>query len=113
MLFAFIAPLVFIALALAIPILYRRLFPLKPKRPRLFLGITVVASFVVAAITFVWFVQILAGIGIAQATPAQAAHSQAALEAALHKRFLTAVSFTVLGTYLVCRITHVFLGTDR
>jgi hypothetical protein len=113
MLFVFIAPLALVALALAVPIWYRRVFPLKPKRPKVFLGITVATSLIVAIIATVWFLQIFAGVGFAHATPERASYSQAVLEATLLKRFLIAAIFTVLGGYLACRITHVFLGTDR
>jgi hypothetical protein len=109
----FIAPVLILAVALAVPLAYRHFWPVKLKRPRLFLGITLAMGLLLALGAIAWFSQVLVGVGIAHATPAGAASSQAALQAALLNRFLVAASFTVVVEYLLCRITQTLLGVNR
>ena len=111
--FVFIAPFLILGLALAVPLAYRRFWPLKPKHPRLFLGITLAAGFILALVAIAWFSQVLVGIGIARANPGEAASSRAAFQTVLLNRFLVAASFTVVVEYLLCRITQTLLGVKR
>ena len=92
-------------LVLAVPIAYRYLWPIKIKRPKLFLLITLTIGSVIAAVAIFWFLNVLVGIGHTGASPATDA-SHAALEAVLRNRLLVAAVFAVLVEYLVCRITQ-------
>jgi len=105
----FAAPVVILALVLAVPIAYRYLWPIKINRPQLFLVITLAMGLVIAGVAIFWFFSALAGVGVAGASP-QTAVSHAALESVLRNRLLVAAVFAALVEYLLCRITQTIMG---
>ena len=109
MLLLFAAPIVILALVLAVPVAYRYLWPVKIDRPRLFLVITLAMGLVIAAAAIYWFFSVLMGAGVADAS-SQTAASSAALESILRKRLLVAAVFAALIEYLLCRITQTVMG---
>jgi hypothetical protein len=105
----FAAPIVILALVLAVPVAYRYLWPVKIDRPRLFLVITLAMGLVIAAAAIYWFFSVLMGAGVGDAS-SQTAASSAALESILRKRLLVAAVFAALIEYLLCRITQTVMG---
>jgi len=106
----FAAPVVILALVLAVPIAYRYLWPIKINRPKLFLIITLATGLVIAGVAIFWFFSVLVGVGVTGASP-QTAASHAALESVLRNRLLVAAVFAALVEYLLCRITQTIMGT--
>jgi hypothetical protein len=106
----FAAPVVILALVLAVPIAYRYLWPIKISRPRLFLMITLAMGLVISAFAIFWFFSVLTGVGIARASP-QTALSNPALESVLRDRLLVAAAFAALVEYLLCRITQTIMDS--
>lgn len=94
-----------LVLVLGLPIAYRSLWPIKIRRPKLFLIITLTSGLVIAAVAIFWVLDVLVGIGIAGVSRATDT-SHAAFEAVLRNRLLVASVFAVLVEYLVCRITQ-------
>jgi hypothetical protein len=105
----FAAPIVILALVLAVPVVYRYLWPITIKHPKLFLRITLTIGLAVAVVAITWFLNVLVGIGIAGVSRGTDA-SNAAFEAVLRNRLLVAAVFAVLVEYLVCRITQTMMG---
>ena len=105
----FAAPIVILALVLAVPVAYRYLWPVRIDRPRLFLTITLAMGLVIAAAAIYWFFSVLIGTGVTDAS-SQTAASSAALESILRKRLLVAAVFAALIEYLLCRITQTVMG---
>jgi hypothetical protein len=105
-----IAPLVILGLALTVPIAYRYLWPVKIKRGKLFLLITLPMGLVVAAVAIFWFFSALAGAGITGASPRTAA-SSSALQSVLRNRLIVGAVFASLVEYLLCRITQTIMDT--
>jgi hypothetical protein len=103
------APVVILALVLAVPVAYRYLWPVRINRPRLFLMITLAMGLVIAAAAIFWFFSALMGVGIAGAS-ARTAVSNAALESVLRNRLMVAAVFATLVEYLLCRITQTIMG---
>ena len=110
MLLLFAAPVVILALVLAVPIAYRYLWPIRINRPELFLIITLALGLVIAAVAIFWFFSALSGIEVTGASP-RTAVSSAAMEAVLRNRLLVAAVFAALVEYLLCRITQTIMGT--
>ena len=110
MFLVFAGPIVIFALVVTVPIAYRYLWPIKTKRPKLFLLITLAMGLVIAAVASAWFLQILVGIGIAGASPGTA-DAQAVFESVLRNRLLVAAVLAVVIEYLLCRITQTIMGT--
>ena len=110
MLITFAAPIVILAPPLAVAVAYRYLWPVKIKRPRLFLTITLAMGLVVAGIAIFWFFSAFIGVGIAGASPRSAA-SNTAFEIAVRNRLLVAAVFAALLEYLLCRITQTIMDT--
>ena len=110
MLLIFAAPILILGLVLAVPIAYRYFWPIKVKRPRLFLRITLATGLVVAGVAIYWFLGALIGIGVTHASP-QTAAANAAFESVLRNRLLVAAVFAVLTEYLLCRITQTIMDT--
>ena len=110
MLVLLIAPLVILGLVLTVPIAYRYLWPVKIKRGRLFLLITLPMGLIVAAVAIFWFFSVLAGAGITGASPGTAA-SNSALQSVLRNRLLVGAVFASLVEYLLCRITQTIMDT--
>jgi hypothetical protein len=108
LLFIFAAPIVILGLVLAVPIAYRYLWPIKIRRPKLFLVITLTMGLVVAGVAIFWFFSVLMGIGITGASP-RAAAPNAAFEFVLRNRLLVAAVFAALIEYLLCRITQTIM----
>ena len=108
MLFIFAAPIVILGLVLAVPIAYRYLWPIKIRRPKLFLVITLTMGLVVAGVAIFWLFSVLMGIGITGASPRTAAPN-AAFESVLRNRLLVAALFAALIEYLLCRITQTIM----
>lgn len=104
----FAAPVVILALVLAVPIAYRYWWPIKISRPKLFLMITLAMGLVISAFAIFWFFSVLAGAGTARASP-QTALSNAAWESVLRNRLLVAAVFAALVEYLLCRITQTIM----
>jgi len=104
----FAAPLLILVVVLAVPIAYRYWWPVKIKRPRLFLVITLAMGLLITAVAVAWFSSVLAGSGIAGASPAGAAGSKA-IESVLWNRFLVAAVFATVVEYLLCRITQTIM----
>lgn len=111
MLLIFAAPILILVLVLAVPIAYRYFWPIKVKRPRLFLRITLATGLVVAGVAIYWFLGALIGIGVTRAAPPQTAAANAAFEAVLRNRLLVGAVFGVLTEYLLCRITQTIMDT--
>ena len=109
MVIIFVAPIVILGFVLLVPIAYRYLWPIKIKRPKLFLVITLAMGLLVAGVAITWFSSVLIGIGIAGASP-RTAGSNADLETVLRNRFLVAAVFATLVEYLLCRITQTIMG---
>jgi hypothetical protein len=107
---AFAAPLAILAPVLMVPIAYRYLWPVKLKRPGLFLAITLTIGLVVAGIAIFWFFSGFTGVGIAGASPRTAA-SNRVFESVVRNRLLVAVVFAALIEYLLCRITQTIMDT--
>ena len=105
------APIVILGVVLAVPIAYRYLWPIKVKRPRLFLLITLSMGLLVPGVAIFWFFSVLVGIGIVSASSLAAAASNAGFEAVLRNRLLVAAVFAPLVEYLLCRITQTIMGT--
>jgi hypothetical protein len=103
------APLLILALVLAVPVAYRYLWPIRIDRPRLFLVITLTMGVVIAGIAIFWFFGVLTGSGATGAS-ARTAASDAALETVLRNRLLVAAVFSVVIEYLLCRITQTIMG---
>lgn len=108
MVFLVIAPIVILGLVVALPIAFRYWWPIKLKRPRLFLLITLVMGFLVAGAAIFWFFSAFMGGGIAGASP-RAAASDAAINSVLRNRLLVAAGFAALVEYLLCRITQTIM----
>jgi hypothetical protein len=106
----FAAPILILVLVLAVPIAYRYFWPIKVKRPRLFLRITLATGLVVAGVAIYWFLGALIGVGVTRASP-QTAAANAAFESVLRNRLLVAAVFAVLTEYLLCRITQTIMDT--
>jgi len=104
------APLVILGLVLTVPIAYRHLWPVKIKRGRLFLLITLPMGLVVAAVAIFWFFSVLAEAGITGASPRTAA-SNSALQSVLRNRLIVGAVFASLVEYLLCRITQTIMDT--
>jgi len=109
-LFTVAAPIVIAVLVLAVPIAYRYLWPIKLKRPKLFLGITLAMGLVIAGIAIFWFFSVFTGVGIAGASP-RAAAPNATFESVVRNRLLVAAVFAALVEYLLCRITQTVMDT--
>jgi hypothetical protein len=105
----FIAPPVILVLVLAVPIAYRYLWPVRVKRPRWFLGITVSLGLLITVLAVGWFASVLTGSGTAGASATDAAASNKALQSVLWNRFLVAALFSVVLEYLLCRITQTLM----
>jgi hypothetical protein len=105
----FVAPLLILTLVLAVPIAYRYLWPVRIKRPRLFLGITVPMGLLIAVVAVGWFASVLVATATAGASGAEAAASHKAFESVLWNRFLVAALFSVVLQYLLCRITQTIM----
>jgi len=108
-LLVFTAPILILGLVLAVPIAYRYFWPIKIKRPRVFLSITIPLGVVIAVVAVGWFASVLIGIGFAGASPGEAAASHQALVSVLWNRFLVAALFAVVLEYLLCRITQTIM----
>jgi hypothetical protein len=106
--FLLAAPLVILGFVVTVPIVFRYWWPIKLKRPRLFLLITLALGLLVAAIAIFWFYSALMGVGIAGSSPRTAA-SNAAVEVMLRNRLLVAAVFAALVEYLLCRITQTIM----
>ncbi len=104
----FVAPNLILVLVLAVPIAYRHLWPVKLKRPRLFLMITLTMAVVIAAVATSWFFGPLISLGISGHS-VRVAVSSPSLEAVLRNRLLVAAVFAVLVEYLLCRITQTLM----
>jgi hypothetical protein len=104
------APIVILVLVSAVPIAYRFLWPIKLKRPKLFLGITLAMGVVIAGIAIFWFFSGFTGVGIGAVSPRTAAPS-ATFESVLRHRLLVAAVFAALVEYLLCRITQTVMDT--
>jgi hypothetical protein len=109
-LFTIAAPIVILVLVLAVPIAYRYLWPIKLKRPKLFLGITLAMGMVIAGIAIFWFFNVFTGVGIAGASPRTAA-ANATFESVVRNRLMVAAVFAALIEYLLCRITQTVMDT--
>ena len=110
MLLKFAAPVVILGFVLAVPIAYRYLWPVKVKRPQLFLVITLVLGLAVAGVAIFWFFTVLMGIGISGASPRTAA-ADAAFRSVIRNRLLVAAVLAALIEYLLCRITQTIMDT--
>lgn len=108
MLLTFAAPIVILGLVLPVPIAYRYWWPVKVKRPRLFLVITLLLGLIVAGVAIFWFFSVLAGIGISGASP-RSAPADAAVESVLRNRLLVTAALAMLFEYLLCRITQTIM----
>src|SRR5215467_4269562 len=105
-----IAPLIILGLVLTVPIAYRYLWPVKIKRGRLFLLITLPMGLLVAAVAIFWCFSVLAGAGITGASPGTSA-SNSALQLVLRNRLIVGAVFASLVEYLLCRITQTIMDT--
>ncbi len=100
----FAAPVVILVLVLAVPVAYRHLWPIKLKRPRLFLAITLTMALVIAAVAIWWFFGPLMSVGISGTSMRGA--SSPSLESVLRNRLLVAAVCAAVVEYLLCRITQ-------
>jgi hypothetical protein len=105
-----VAPLVILGLVLAVPLAYRYLWPVRIKRGRLFLLITLPMGLAVAAVAIFWFFSVLAAAGITGAS-ARTAVSSSALQSVLRNRLIVGAVFASLVEYLLCRITQTIMDT--
>lgn len=104
------APIVILGFVLSVPVAYRYLWPVKVKRPELFLGITLVLGLIVAGVAIFWFFSVLMGIGISGASPRTAA-ADAAVRSVIRNRLLVSAVLAALIEYLLCRITQTIMDT--
>jgi hypothetical protein len=102
-------PAAILLLTLMVPVAFRYAWPGGVARPSIFLVVTLTLALIVAAIVIFWFLQALAGVGIA-GRPAGTADSSALFEARLRNRFFTAAIFAALAQYWLCRATQFLLG---
>ena len=108
MLITLAAPIAILAPSLAVAVAYCYLWPVKVKRPRLFLTITLATGLVVAGIAIFWFFSAFIGVEIAAASPRSVALNTA-FEIVVRNRLLVAVVFAALVEYLLCRITQTIM----
>ena len=104
-----IAPVMILALVLAVPLAYRRFWPVRPTPSKSFLVVTLILGVVVAAAATGWVVQGLSGRLLTRAATGTAA-ADAALRQVLRNRLLLAAALGVVVEYLLCRITHTVMA---
>jgi hypothetical protein len=104
------APIIILAFVLCVPIAYRYLWPVKVKRPALFLAITLALGVIVAGVAIFWFFSVLVGIGIGGAS-ARTAAADAAFQSVIRNRLLVSAVLAALIEYLLCRITQTIMDT--
>jgi len=106
--FVLIAPVLVLVATLAVPFVYRSVWPGGVARRGPYFAVTVTLAIIIAAIAIVWFAQALIGIGIARASPATVAAS-ARTESLLRIRLIIAGTGAVVAQYIVCYLTQEFL----
>jgi len=108
MILALVGPPVILVSTLAVPFVYRFLWPGGVTRSSLFFIVSLTVALIVAAIAISWFAQVLIAIGIAKPSPATAVAS-ARFEASLRMRLAVALSFSILAQCGVCYLTQTLL----
>jgi len=106
--FVLIAPVLILLATLAVPFVYRSVWPGGVARPAPYFAVTVTLAIIIAVVAIAWFAQALIGIGISRPSPATAA-SSARAESMLRGRLITAGTVAVVIQYIVCYLTQVFL----
>jgi hypothetical protein len=103
-------PLVVLLLTLLVPVAFRYGWPARIGRPALFLAITLTLALVVAGCALSWYLQPLAGMGVAGSSAGGTDNGNVLFEAQMRTRFFTAAIFAVLAQYWLCRGTQFLLG---
>jgi hypothetical protein len=109
MFFVVKGPLVILVCTLAVPFVYRFLWPGGVARSSRFFIVSLTVALIVAAAAIFWFSQVLIGIGIAKPSPATAAASTRVVHL-LRMRLAVALTFSILAQYGVCYVTQALLG---
>jgi len=108
MFFVVKGPLVILMCTLAVPFVYRFLWPRGVARSSRFYIASLTVALIVAAAAIFWFSQVLIGIGIAKPSPATSAASARVVHL-LRMRLAVALTFSILAQYGVCYVTQALL----
>ena len=108
MFFVVKGPLVILVCTLAVPFVYRFLWPGGVARSSRFFVVSLTVALIVAAAAIFWFSQALMGIGIAKPSPATATASASVVHL-LRMRLAVALTFSILAQYGVCYVTNALL----